>query len=416
MRATAWAVKFRNAMYKLACIAIPLLIAILIVYGMFFVNRFYLRIIPLGGDDIFIAYGETYTDPGVEVRVAGTYLFREGFPVDTRLSSRSDVDTSKPGTYCVTYEAELLFLKGEGTRSVSVVDVTPPEITLKFNAAYFTIPGEPYQEEGFTAVDDCDGDVTAKVHSEEKDGIVIYTVADSAGNIARTERQIQYKDTIPPEITLNGDGEYHIPASHGFVDPGFTAMDNVDGDITHLVNVEGTVNPYIAGSYVLTYSAADAEGNITTVERLVVVDAAERTETVTPKGKTIYLTFDDGPSVHTKELLDVLKKYGVKATFFVVDTECVDLVSRIVEEGHSVGIHTISHDYREIYASEEAFFADLLGMQQIIYEKTGVMTYLMRFPGGSSNTVSKFNEGIMTRLTQAVEDAGFYYFDWNVEQ
>lgn len=409
------AVRFRYFFHKLAVFALLFLFLALIGYVAFFVNRFYLEVVPRNDQEMTIEYGENFIDPGADARLAGTLIFKDGFPVKAKNVSQNNVDPSVPGIYNVEYDAKWLCFEGNGIRKVSVVDVTPPEITLNYNLGYFTTPGEPYQEEGFTAVDDCDGDVTAKVQAEEKDGVVIYTVSDSAGNTARIERQIQYKDTVPPVITLNGGAEYHIPAASEFIDPGFTATDNVDGDITHLVTVEGTVNPYIAGTYVLTYSTEDAEGNVTTVERTVVVDAAERAETVTPKEKTIYLTFDDGPSVHTEELLDVLKEYGVKATFFVVDTECVDLVSRIVEEGHSIGIHTISHDYKEIYASEEAFFADLLGMQQIIYEKSGVKTYLMRFPGGSSNTISKFNEGIMTRLTQAVEDAGFYYFDWNVD-
>lgn len=407
-------VKLRVLLHKLAILGLILLVLALLGYGLFFVNRFYLKVVPLNGQETTIAHGEIFTDSGAEARLAGTLIFKDGISVQAKITSQSDVNTATPGSYSVSYDAKWLFLEGQGIRRVEVVDRIPPEIILNYIPSYFTIPGEAYQEEGFTAFDECDGDLTDKVRSEEIDGKVIYTVTDSSGNTATAEREILYKDTIPPVITLNGDTEVHISVASAFTEPGFTATDNVDGDITHLVAVEGTVNPYAAGSYVLTYTVADAEGNITTLERRVVVDAAERAETISPDKKTIYLTFDDGPGVHTKELLDILKKYGVKATFFVVDTACVDLISRIVEEGHSIGIHSISHDYREIYASEEAFFADLLGMQQIIYEHSGVMTYLMRFPGGSSNTVSKFNEGIMSRLTQAVEDAGFYYFDWNV--
>ena len=415
MNQKAWKIKLRVAFRSLVWILVPLMIILLIGYGLFLVNRFYLKVIPVGEENAIVAYRENYTDPGAEVRLAGTHIFQEGFRVNAALSSRIDVDTMKPGEYSVYYEAEFLFLKGQGSRKVSVVDVTPPQIFLIYDESYYTIPGEAYQEEGYSAVDDCDGDVTAKVQSEENNGIVTYTVTDSAGNKASIQRQIIYKDPIPPVITLNGDSEYHISAASSYTEPGFSASDNVDGDITNLVNVEGTVNPYLAGSYTLTYTVSDAEGNSTSVVRTVVVDAAVRAETVMPDRKTIYLTFDDGPSAHTKELLDVLKEYGVKATFFVVDTEYANLISRIVEEGHSIGIHSVSHDYKEIYASEEDFFNDLLAMQEIIYEKSGVRTCLMRFPGGSSNTVSRFNDGIMSRLTQAVEDAGFYYFDWNVD-
>ena len=128
----------------------------------------------------------------------------------------------------------------------------------------------------------------------------------------------------------------------------------------------------------------------------------------------IYLTFDDGPSIYTNKLLDVLKKYDVKATFFLVNTGNYSAMKRIVGEGHSVGVHSISHKYKEIYASEDAFMNDLYGMQKIIRDHTGVTTYLMRFPGGSSNKVSSFNPGIMSKLVKRVEAEGFQYFDWNV--
>ena len=122
-----------------------------------------------------------------------------------------------------------------------------------------------------------------------------------------------------------------------------------------------------------------------------------------------------GSAYYTQQLLEVLDKYDVKATFFVVDTGYDGMMKRIVEGGHSIGIHSVTHDYEEIYASPEAYFADLYGMQDIIYKNTGIRTHLLRFPGGSSNTISSFNKGIMTTLTQAVQDAGFRYFDWNVD-
>ena len=131
--------------------------------------------------------------------------------------------------------------------------------------------------------------------------------------------------------------------------------------------------------------------------------------------KVIYLTFDDGPGPDTEKLLNILDRYGVKATFFVVDTPYVELLGEIARRGHAIGIHSASHDFRQVYASEEAFFADLTAMGNIIRQQAGVQTDLLRFPGGSSNTVSRFNPGIMTRLTKAAEEMGYVYFDWNVD-
>ena len=134
------------------------------------------------------------------------------------------------------------------------------------------------------------------------------------------------------------------------------------------------------------------------------------------RGKVIYLTFDDGPSAHTAELLDILAKYNVKATFFVTGgyETYFDMIAREKEEGHSIGMHCYNHDYKKVSASEEAYFEDLQKIDDLIYEQTGERTKLIRFPGGGSNISSKFNPGIMTTLTAKVEEMGYRYFDWNV--
>ncbi len=133
------------------------------------------------------------------------------------------------------------------------------------------------------------------------------------------------------------------------------------------------------------------------------------------KGKTVYLTFDDGPSQYTPQILDVLDKYGVKATFFVKNGGSYNYVMKdIVNRGHAIGLHTYSHDYSKIYASDEAYFKDLNKISNLVNTQTGIETKIMRFPGGSSNTVSrKYSKGIMTRLSKEVTNQGYAYFDWN---
>ncbi len=142
------------------------------------------------------------------------------------------------------------------------------------------------------------------------------------------------------------------------------------------------------------------------------LDEAELLE----RGKVIYLTFDDGPGPYTEQLLDILAQYQVKATFFVTANfeDYFDLIAREKEDGHTVAIHTYSHVYKKIYADEEAYFADLKQMDDVILEQTGERAKLVRFPGGSSNLVSSFNPGIMTRLAGLLEEKGYRYFDWNV--
>ena len=129
----------------------------------------------------------------------------------------------------------------------------------------------------------------------------------------------------------------------------------------------------------------------------------------------IFLTFDDGPSNSTTgRLLDILKKYNVKATFFVTGNGSDELIKREYNEGHSIGLHTYSHSYKTVYASEEAFFNDLNKVDQRVYNAIGVHPKITRFPGGASNTVSKFNPGIMTRLAKQLKDKGYKYWDWNI--
>lgn len=130
---------------------------------------------------------------------------------------------------------------------------------------------------------------------------------------------------------------------------------------------------------------------------------------------TVYLTFDDGPSQNTYAVLSYLKKYGAKATFFVVPTrtdECFELMRAIVNEGHAIGVHSASHDYEKIYASTEAFLADFNDAWNMVYEATGVKTQIFRFPGGSKND---YNEATRDDIIKEMTRRGFRYFDWNVD-
>ena len=128
--------------------------------------------------------------------------------------------------------------------------------------------------------------------------------------------------------------------------------------------------------------------------------------------RRVYLTFDDGPSANTDRILDILAQYGVKATFFVVGKNgYTEQYQRIVEEGHALGMHSYSHRYSEIYASLDAYKEDLTKLHDFLYELTGEDCKIVRFPGGSSNTISKVN---MQELIRYLNQENMVYFDWNV--
>ena len=128
----------------------------------------------------------------------------------------------------------------------------------------------------------------------------------------------------------------------------------------------------------------------------------------------VYLTFDDGPSDNTAAILDTLAKYNVKATFFVVgktDDQSKEMYQRIVNEGHTLGMHSYSHKYSVVYDSLDAFETDFNQLQSYLYDITGQECRLYRFPGGSSNQVSNTD---MSEFIRFLNEEGVSYFDWNV--
>ena len=405
--------KYRKLYIGLSIGAGALLVALVLFVLVF--NKFSLRLELHGPEKMTIRYGESYDEMGATPLFSGTIIYPQGYETESRVEISSNLDVHKAGTYEITYTATHMLWNAQAKRTVTVIDDVPPEITLLGDSRDRTLTGRSYDEEGFRAYDEHDGDITHLVVRQEKDGKVYYRVTDSSGNQAEAVREIIYLDPNMPQLILRGEEEITLTAGTPYLEPGYEAMDIGDGLLTSQVEVDGEVNYYRGGTYTLRYHVTDSKGHTTEKQRTVHVQTVPQPETVMPQGKVIYLTFDDGPSIYTEKLLDTLKAYNVKATFFVVDSGCYDTMRRIVEEGHAIAIHSIEHDYRTIYASMDAFFEDLYATQAMIYEQTGVKTTLMRFPGGSSNTVSRFNPGVMTRLTQAVEAAGFQYFDWNVD-
>lgn len=142
-------------------------------------------------------------------------------------------------------------------------------------------------------------------------------------------------------------------------------------------------------------------------------EAAEPEEEVTAAHK-VYLTFDDGPSKYTYDILDILDSYEVKATFFVVGKESEysrEAMQEIVARGHTLGMHSYSHKYSEVYNSVEDFAEDYEKIRDYLYEVTGVESTVYRFPGGSSNSVSDID---MREFADYLDTQGVRFFDWNI--
>ena len=320
------------------------------------------------------------------------------------VTSLGTVDTNKIGTYEITYTAKNKQIK----KIISVLDTEKPVITIK-DEEIIACPNTSDINISYTVSDNYTQDL--KVNKIIKDNNLILEAIDSSENKTTIIREIIFLDNEKPKINLKGEKTIYLIKGEKYKEPGYEATDNCIKNMTEKVKVTNNININKVGKYEINYEASDGF-NKTVVNRIVYV--YEKKPDISIGDKVIYLTFDDGPSVYTKELLNILKEYNVKATFFVTGNGNREYIKKAYNEGHSIGIHTYSHVYKNVYASEEAYFNDLEKVQKIIKEQTGEESRLVRFPGGSSNTVSRFNKGIMTRLSKELERRGYKYFDWNV--
>lgn len=319
-------------------------------------------------------------------------------------------------------------LLAKNVSAQEVKDTKPPVIILKGSKQLTIKQGERYTEPGYSAIDDVDGSIVNKVivsrqTISDHQYKLIYTVADKAGNVARQERIINIEE---PENT----NELNVSANNTVIpdNKNNEIETGVDKQNTENNNVNNTTpnNNVIQNNTNNTNNTSKPSNNINKGQTNQNVNKKDNTKDNTDKKANkkdnskgvIYLTFDDGPTnSSTPKILDILKKHNVKATFFILNysTKTEALVKREVAEGHSVGIHGYSHDYKKIYTSEEAYMENLNKLQAKIYKSTGVKTTITRFPGGSSNTISKFNSGIMTRLSKLIVQKGYTYYDWNID-
>lgn len=245
--------------------------------------------------------------------------------------------------------------------------------------------------------------------------IVLVAVAILFGGV------FNFLGTSPPEITEpittteqeTIEYESQIPESE-------TQIPSVS--TTEYIETETSIEPEISETIQSTEATentvpSESEPPETTVPS----ETESQTEIPVEPIGTVYLTFDDGPSTQiTNQILDILKEKNVKATFFIIDypldSEKEKIVIREFEEGHTVALHGTSHDYSKIYTSLDALIENFTTLQEKVKTSTGYTATVIRFPGGSSNTVSKkYCTGIMTEAVEYFSNSEFVYFDWNVD-
>lgn len=170
--------------------------------------------------------------------------------------------------------------------------------------------------------------------------------------------------------------------------------------------MSGTSSTATATSAAASATASDARS---AEERSATSSSAND---VKPEGHVCYLTFDDGPSSHTEQILDILDQYHVHATWFVIgNTGHLDKVTQIWDRGNQVGLHSYDHEYTSLYASTDSFVSQMDKIGQSVNGYLGFTPTILRFPGGSNNS---YDTGNSEQLKQACRDHGWHYFDWNV--
>ena len=363
-----------------------------------------------------VPYKSEFIDSGLTARYHGK-------DITSSVITSNNINTNELGEYKIEYKIPYMFGTYVYTRKAIVVDDKEPEITLEGDEDCKISYGSEFEEPGYKAIDNYDGDITDKVEiSKEEikeDEIHIhYKLTDSSGNTKEKIRRVFLVDNIKPVIELNGSGTIVLNVGEEYKEQGATAKDEKDGELTDKLEISGQVNTNQEGTYTITYKVKDSSDNEAIVTREVLVGQIGKSAMNVGTPGMVYLTFDDGPSTSiTPRILDILKEKNVKATFFILDYGEVTehLVKRAAEEGHTIAIHSKSHDYPVCYASPESYLDGLEYMKDKIKKSTGIETKIIRFPGGSSNTVSrKYSPGVMSTLVRETLQRGYRYFDWNV--
>ena len=315
-----------------------------------------------------------------------------------------NIDTNKIGDYEVTYEVKNRSFVTKKVLKIHVIDQIKPKIELEESEICDI---NQYIKKHVTVYDNYDGDISDKITYKMEDDNIVFEVSDSSGNIASKDIYKNANVKIP-NIKLKGDKEIYLKLGESYNELGAIAYDSCNNDISSDIIITNNIDYNNVGKYEVIYKIIDENGLSNEINRIVNVYDEENSPGY------IYLTFDDGPGLYTDEILDILNKYDIKATFFVTKNGEDETILREYNEGHTIGLHTYTHQWK-IYSSEEAYYDDLNKIKDRVFKITGYESKFIRFPGGSSNTISRaYSKNIMSKLTNSVTENGYKYFDWNV--
>ena len=374
---------------------------IVIFLAVIFIRNNKITVSLVGEKKITIDVFSSYKDKGIKVTKGKKDLSVDKY----KYNVENNVNTDKVGKYRVNYNVKYKSKEYNLKREVEVIDKEKPVITLSADTVERDFCTKKDKNPiNYTATDNYDDDLTKDVVVKEDGDKILYTVTDSSGNKDEKEVSIKYTSKPKNKFTLNGRDKVTVIVDKEYKEQGASYTDGCDKKIDSKISISSNVDTSIEGVYTVTYSVKGEEPLI----RTVVVTHYQP--------KNIYLTFDDGPGVNTSKVLSELDKYHVKATFFVTDQfpKYRHLIGEEYRKGHAIGVHTLTHKW-SVYDSLDNYINDFNEMNEIIHSETGSYTKIFRFPGGSSNTVSKSHaKGIVTEIANEMTNRGYVYYDWNL--
>ncbi|WP_305138328.1 polysaccharide deacetylase family protein [Dubosiella newyorkensis] len=393
--------KRKRRRFHLGRLLAVLLVPLVLIAAIYFV---YLKLNPLQlkARDIVVEYKEKFDPKDNIKRVFG------GSKDDVKIEGT--IDTNAKGEYPITYT----YGNEKINAIVNVKDQKPPVLTLQEAKVDMKDKGDPkliIKEVKDASEVTFDFKYDKKTFDERGKHKIEVTATDEDGNTTtETGTLIREEDSKAPTL-VDPDQKITIKQGEELDLSAIKVKDDFDPEPT--VTIDEEFDSEEAGKQTITIKVSDRSGNEKEYEQIVNVK-----EDPAYGKKVVYLTFDDGPSENTAKILDILDKYNAKATFFVTGNhpEYNKYMKRAAKEGHTIGLHTYTHNYSQLYSSEEAYFDDLQQISDMVEDVTGKKSKVIRFPGGSSNMISaNYVDGLMTTLTQKVQEQGYQYFDWNVD-
>ena len=327
-------------MKKLVIIIISSIIFCLILgYILFFIEN--IEVLLKGNESINLLVNTSYKDEGIIVKNRNKIIPSNKYMVDKKSNLNIKVLGNYLIEYNITYKNKIYTLK----RNINVYDNISPILevnTEEIKKDYCT--KKNITDFKFSASDNYDGDITDKIEQTIEDDKLILKVKDSSNNETTKEIKIIYSDKPKNKFILNGNNKVYVTLNGTYKESGAKYTDGCGNKLNKDIKISGDVDTSKLGEYKINY---EVDGNKLT--RTVIV--YEPKKETSSGNKIIYLTFDDGPGYYTNKILKTLDKYNVKATFFVTHQfpSYASLIKTEYEKGHSIGVHTYTHNYKTIY-------------------------------------------------------------------